>query len=138
MYLLTQHVPLTAMNPMTVPAQATTIISGVPQSHSICPIGDEDWVTFTLENDSEVIFEISGHGGDTQMWLYDSSLIEIEFNDDGGTGSSSRIDRLCGTDELPAGTYYVKIEESGSGYEINSYDISWISKISLSLFASLR
>ena len=31
----------------------------------------------------------------------------------GGTGLFSFIDRVCGTDELPAGTYYVKIDEFG-------------------------
>ncbi len=77
----------------------------MPQTHNICLSWDEDWTTFTLAEDSEVVIETSGTGGDnTQMWLYDSSLNEIEFNDDGGTNLFSRIDRVCGTDELPAGT----------------------------------
>ncbi len=105
-------------------SQVSTIMSGVPQTHSICPFGDKDWVTFTLANNSEVILETLGLHDDTRIWLYDSSLIEIEFNDDGATGSFSKIDRLCGTDELSAGTYYVKIEESGNNSKINRYDIS--------------
>ncbi len=109
-------------------SQSTTIISDVSQSHSICPVGDKDWLTFTLANDSEVIIETSGPHDDMRMWLYDSSLIEIEFNDDDGIGRFSRIDRLCGTDELPAGTYFVKLEESGNNDKINSYDISLIAK----------
>ena len=63
------------------------IISSIPQTHSICPAGDEDWMTFTLTSDSEVTLTTSGPSGDTRMWLYDSSLVEIEFDDNSGTGS---------------------------------------------------
>jgi hypothetical protein len=104
--------------------QAVSILSGVPQTHSICPVGDEDWMTFDLTSDSAVLLKTSGSSGDTQMWLYDSSLNEIEFNEDGGTNFFSRIDRVCDIDELPAGTYYVKIGEFGNDNEIASYDIS--------------
>ncbi len=104
--------------------QATTISSDATQAHSICPVGDEDWMKFTTTSDSEVVIETSGTSGDTRMWLYDSSLNEIEFNDDSGTNFFSRIDRVCGTDELPADTYYVKVNEFGSNNEIFSYDIS--------------
>jgi len=56
--------------------------------------------------------------------LFDSGLNQLEYNDDGGSGLFSRIDRLCGTDALPAGTYYVWIAEYESNDEIPSYDIT--------------
>ena len=106
-------------------AQATNITSGSPQTHSIYPVGDEDWFSFTLATPSEVLLETSGtNGNDTRMWLYDSNLSQIEYNDDGGAGYFSLIDRVCDTDELPAGTYYVKIDEYGDNNTITSYSIS--------------
>jgi len=107
-------------------AQASTIASGVAQVHSICPAGDEDWTTFTLTSASEVVIETSGMNADTRMWLYDSSLNLIEFNDDSGTGLFSGIDRICGIDELQAGTYYIKVDENGGDDPIGSYNLSFI------------
>ncbi len=106
--------------------EAAMIALKVPQTqtHSICPVGDEDWMTFTLTSPSEVTLTTSGPSGDTRMWLYDSNLIQIEYNDNSGTDNFSMIDRVCGTDELPAGTYYVMIDEYGDNDVIDSYDIT--------------
>ncbi|NIV30861.1 MAG: hypothetical protein GWN58_15605, partial [Anaerolineae bacterium] len=104
--------------------QANTITDGLPQTHSIVPPDDVDWVMFTLSDESEVVLETSGATGDTRIWLYDSGLTELEFDDDGGTDLFSYIDRLCDIDALPAGTYYVKIDEYGNNDEIPSYDIA--------------
>jgi hypothetical protein len=41
----------------------------VPQSHSLCPAGDDDWATFTLAETSAVTLETSGATGDTRLWL---------------------------------------------------------------------
>jgi hypothetical protein len=105
--------------------QAPWIYGGSPQTHSIVPVGDVDWVKFSLSAESEVVVETSGPGGDTRMWLYDSSVTELEYNDDEGSGLFSRIDRVCGTDALPAGTYYVKIDEYGNDDEIASYNLTF-------------
>ena len=104
---------------------ATPISNGETQTHSISPVGDEDWLTFTLSNESGVEIETTGNlNSDTRMWLYDSGLDEIEYDDDGGTLYFSFIDRVCGTDPLPAGTYYVKVDEYGDDSEISSYNVS--------------
>ncbi len=58
------------------------------------------------------------------MWLYDSGLNLVEDDDDDGSGLFSRIDRQCGVDALPAGTYYVKVEDYGNNDEIASYTIA--------------
>lgn len=105
-------------------SQANEIVPSSAQAHSIVPASDVDWVRFSLAEESEVIIETSGPSGDTRMWLYDSSLTQIEYNDDGGTNTFSRIDRVCGVDALPAGTYYVKVDEYGNNDEICSYDIT--------------
>ena len=105
-------------------SQASIINSGTIQNHSIAPIGDTDWVSFTLAAPSSVTLETSGNNGDTRMWLYQSNLSQVEFNDDGGVNSFSLIDRTCDTDALLTGTYYVKVDEFGNDNIIDSYDLS--------------
>jgi len=112
-----------AYEPDDTSGQANWIYDGSPQTHSICPVGDEDWVKFELTVESEVVIETSGPSGDTRMWLYDSSLNEVEYDEDDGSGLFSRIDRVCGVDSLSAGTYYVKVDEYLDNDEIPSYDI---------------
>lgn len=106
--------------------QATLITNGETQNHNIFPADEFDWLYFTLDAPSAVTLETSGPSGDTRMWLYDSNLTEIEFNDDWGTTGYyfSRIDRICEVDELPAGTYYVKVDEYLNNNFIANYNIS--------------
>lgn len=104
---------------------ANGIGAGETQTHSLCPAGDEDWVAFTLANESAITLETSGVGGDTRMWLYDAGLSELEFDDDDGTDLFSFIDRTCGADPLPAGTYYVKVDEFGDDDEIAGYNLTY-------------
>jgi hypothetical protein len=101
--------------------QANRIYDGSPQEHSIVPVGDADWVRFSLGRESEVVLETSGPSGDTRMWLYDSKLNQLEYDDDDGVDLFSYIDRACGADALPAGTYYVNIDEWGNNQEIPLY-----------------
>ena len=105
--------------------QAKTIAAGATQRHSIVPDADQDWVRFTLPLDSEVIIETAGFGGDdTVLWLYDSAQQQLDYDDDGGTDLFSRIDRVCGQDALPAGTYYVRVGEFGDNDRIGAYDLT--------------
>lgn len=113
-----------AFEPDDSSVAASSIASSSPQAHSLCPVGDEDWVTFTLGEESEVTIETSGATGDTVMTLYDSNLSQVEFDDDGGADFFSFIDRECGVDALPAGTYYVQIEEFLGG-ALASYTLSY-------------
>ena len=104
--------------------QAKTL-SGV-QTHSIKPTTDVDWLMFSLSESSEVILETQGPSGyDTRMWLYDSGLNQVEYSDDEGVDAYSYIDRRCDADPLPAGTYYVKVDEYGNNAEIPSYNIAF-------------
>jgi hypothetical protein len=104
--------------------QASTIVSGVRQTHSIYPVGDFDWVTFTITQLSKVTLQTSGiTDGDTEMWLYDGAGVPsttIAYNDDGGTGHYSLINTV-----LAPGTYYVKVNEYDNDEEIPYYYIDY-------------
>jgi hypothetical protein len=106
--------------------QAKTITSGAAQTHNICPADDVDWVTFSLASESAVLLETSGATGDTVMTLYDAGLSQIDYDDDGGSGLFSRIERLCGVDALAAGTYFAKVHEYNLDDEIASYSLSYV------------
>ena len=106
-------------------AQARVIEPGIPQTHSILPANDVDWLKFTLNATSEVALETTGTtSADTEMWLYNSSLTQLKYSNDEGAGSYSLIPTLCGVDALAPGTYYVKISEFGNNSEIPGYVIS--------------
>lgn len=87
---------------------------------SIDPLGDRDWITFTLSATSDVVVETLGASGDTELWLYDGSVTQIAYDDDSGSGLFSRISRSA----LPAGTYYARVEEFGDNQVISEYGIS--------------
>jgi hypothetical protein len=72
-----------------------------------------------------VEIETSGPAGDTRMWLFDFGLGQLDFDDDGGTGLFSFIDRTCAADPLPAGTYFVKVDELGDDDELPAYNLSY-------------
>ena len=102
--------------------EARVITSAVTKNHSICPVGNDDWSTFTLTEDTAVTLETSGPGpDDTVMMLRDSSLIVVTSDDDSGTGLFSKIERVCGV--LPVGTYFVEVEDFSNNDEIQSYDL---------------
>ncbi len=109
--------------PDKIPSQASQIFNNTPQNHSILPEDDVDWVTFSLGTASQILLETSGPSGDTRMWLYDSNLSKVDFDDDSGSGLFSQISRQCSVDSLPAGIYYVKVDEYGYNSEIPSYQI---------------
>jgi len=103
-------------------AGAATLASGVQQTHSLVPTGDTDWFTFTLPAASSVTIRTSGPAAsdDTEMWLYDSSAVQISSNDDESLSSYwSQITAPA----LAAGTYLVKVSEYGNNGEIYPYYI---------------
>ncbi len=104
------------------PFRASLLQSGLPQSHSLCPGGDEDWWSFELTEEMIVLLETNGPSGDTVMWLYDSAMMEIAYDDDGGSNLFSRIS----TGYLPPGPYYVRVREYSNQMTIESYNISLV------------
>lgn len=106
--------------------QATLITSGVKQTHSINPVDDEDWVMFVVEGSVAVTIETSGlTSADTRLWLYDSNMNELQFDDNSGSGNYSSISVTCGESALPAGTYYVKVDENGQNNLISEYGLTF-------------
>ncbi len=98
--------------------QARAIAVGSQQTRTIYPVGDEDWIEFTLSEPANVTIETSGLSGDTRMWLYASDgTTQIAYNDDGGTGYFS----LITAEGLEVGTYYIRIDEFGDNDIIDSY-----------------
>jgi hypothetical protein len=97
-------------------SQAKVIASGQPQIRNIVPVGDVDWVRFTLSSRSAIILETSGPNpgpdNDTVLSLYDASINLIDFNNDidWPRNAYSRIQRTC-SDALDAGTYYARVSE---------------------------
>ena len=107
-----------------VSALGTLIQSGQSQTHSIKPAWDEDWLTFTLDEPGVVTLETSGISGDTVLRLFDSDHVEIASDDNSGVNEFSRIEAGSSQDLLPAGTYYVKVEEDGDNAVIEEYSIN--------------
>lgn len=100
---------------------ASSIQSGLEQYHSIAPLGDEDWVEITLTRPSDVQIETRGETPhDTRAWLFNSTLNEIAFDNDGGEGLYSMIF----IENLPVGIYYIVIDENGGNEEIPLYSLT--------------
>jgi hypothetical protein len=104
--------------------QASLLIAGNSQTHSICPRADQDWAYFTVSRTSGATIWTEGPSGDTTMTLYDSNLNQIDFNDDNGHDLFSTINRVCGVNPLPAGTYYVLIQSYHNATVIPTYTLS--------------
>ncbi|MCI5180771.1 MAG: hypothetical protein D3911_15925 [Candidatus Electrothrix sp. AW3_4] len=98
---------------------ANTINTSFSQNHSIIPEDDEDWLKFTLNSPSNITIETTGESGDTELWLYDDSLTQINYDDNGGTDNFSKISQ----EELAAGTYFIKVDEYGNNDTISLYNV---------------
>jgi hypothetical protein len=101
-------------------SQASSIFAGIPQTHSIVPVADVDWVRFTLSRQTDIVLQTSGTRGDTVLFLYNSSLSEIASDDDSGEALFSKII----LSNLQPGTYYAKIIEYRNNDQISSYTLS--------------
>jgi Tol biopolymer transport system component len=105
--------------------QASPIAPGDVQVHGIWPSSDEDWVTFTLADESSVVLETSGdEWANTELFLYDQSLTQIDYNDCRGSDCYSRIRRTCNNAPLPPGTYYARVTSYGGYSTLDAYNLS--------------
>ncbi len=119
--------PDDAFEPDNSSGAASSINTGVAQTHKLCPAGDQDWVTFTLVAQSEVTLGTSStNPDDPRLTLYDNGLSQIEIDDNSAVnGRDAFIDRTCASDPLPAGTYFVRADEAAGTGVINSYDLTY-------------
>ncbi len=71
------------------------------------PLPNPDYFTFLAKagRTYRIATTVAG-GADTEMWLYDPSNTQIAYDDDGGTGAGSRIERT-----LNAGWYKILVRD---------------------------
>ncbi|MGH1539280.1 MAG: PKD domain-containing protein [Arenicella sp.] len=106
---------------------AKTIIKNETQAHTIHSIGGEDWLTFTVTDVvTNVVIETSNSNNDiwlrdfdTWLWLYDSTLMELDFDDNSGSDMYSQIL----VNELQPGTYFIRITDANFDNVIAGYNI---------------
>lgn len=110
-----------AYEPDNTRAAAKRISNGRTQRRSIHAAGNLDWVRFTVPSAGarQVRLETAGPRGNTEMWLYRASGRLVAYDDDSGPGRFARIT----VDALPAGTYYLRIRESGNNAVISAYTL---------------
>ncbi len=109
------------------PAQAKAIATdGTAQTHSFHAGADVDWVTFVVAaGPANVTIQTDGvRGGDTEVRLFgpDDPTRLVGYDDDSGPDLYSQIDR-SGSQALPAGRYYVRVNEFGGNDLLSSYSL---------------
>jgi hypothetical protein len=114
-----------AYEPDNIYTQASLLVSGGTQNHSICAQSDGDWATFTVDQASGATIQTSGSSGDTTMTLYDANLNQVDYNDDSGGTLFSTINRTCAANPLPAGQYYVLIQSFQNATALPAYNLSF-------------
>jgi cysteine-rich repeat protein len=114
-------------------SQARALASGdTGWGGSISTVGDQDYFSFSVTAGKSVklrttsLFDATSCPGDTLIRLYNSAGTALGMNDNSGVGGTcSLIDPT--TDafarNLPAGTYYVRIEEAGNDSTIGRYQL---------------
>lgn len=91
---------------------------------SIAPASDREWFKFDLQSSSAIRIETSGASGDTRLWLFDSNLERLNYDDDNGTEAFSLIERTCSNLPLPDGTYYLLVDEYANDEVIPAYSLT--------------
>ena len=79
---------------------------------------DLDFFRFNATSDRSYTLEITlGTLTDSVLWLYNSSGVELDYDDDGGVGRASKISWNCNQ----TGTYYAAV--GGYGINTGSYSL---------------
>ena len=96
---------------------ANPVKDGDMQFRSISPLGDQDWLTFTLQEDKNnvTIRTVSaGFPGDTTVaLLYSNGNLHSAASDSGFSQIQAQ--------DLPAGQYFIGITETGNNAQIEGY-----------------
>ena len=95
---------------------ADSLDSGCRQG-SISPVGDADWYYFNVSGTGSIHIETTT-SGDTEIYLYNSSLSLLASDDDSGVGYGSLIVRSLGP-----GTYFVQVVEHGYDSTVSAYEL---------------
>jgi hypothetical protein len=100
---------------------AKTIRNGQTQQRTIHRAGNRDWAKFRVGRAGarDVAIETRGTGADTELFLYNSNGRRLAYDDDSGPNRFSRIRRS----RLPAGTYFIRVQEKGNDGTIAAYTL---------------
>jgi len=82
---------------------AAELVIDTPQLRSLYEEGDQDWAYFTAVSGTTYVIEtqIFDSNLDTYMYLYDSSMTQLSYDDDGGSsGNFSKITYTAAADEI--------------------------------------
>ncbi len=96
-------------------------IDGTVQLHSFDPVGDEDWVKFTLNEKSSIVIELIDDDSQFNLYmrLYASDAETVLKNGVFASGYNQAHIKAV----LEAGTYYVKTNENGHDQTVDEYGI---------------
>ncbi|MCC6338213.1 MAG: PPC domain-containing protein [Myxococcales bacterium] len=95
-----QHIAGDAYEPDECPALARDMLAGVPQSHTVDPVGDVDFVRFSVDAGARVVLEETG-GVSTALTLYAPDGVTVLH-------TASNPDRIAARLAV-AGTYYLGV-----------------------------
>jgi hypothetical protein len=96
--------------PDNEPQSAREVFAGAPpQVRTFTAGGDEDYLTFLLEQESFVVIETAGEA-DTYLELLDQDETLIEEDDDGGRDYNAKL-----AVNLRPGRYYVRVTQVDAG-----------------------
>ncbi|HUS57385.1 MAG TPA: pre-peptidase C-terminal domain-containing protein [Planctomycetota bacterium] len=95
------------------PEMAKVLVPGVPQQHCIQPLGDNDWMKFTLESSAAITLQLSA--ADLQMYLYRNTPTNlIDYT------STSTIEMPI----APKGLYYVRVRGMSNAVVVGAYTVA--------------
>ena len=119
---LAGNTPGTALDLGTIASGATDTVTGFLDSNTVSPADFQDWYSFTIDDDSEVLIELSGLTADSDIVLRDSSGVQLDQSLLTGAVDEAISARLV------AGTYIVEVAEffgaSPAGATAYDLDIS--------------
>lgn len=102
---------------------AKPIRGGEVQNRTIHLPANQDWATFTLLQQSDVLIDTAGprdQWTDTKLYLYDSEGTQLGYDDDSGRNGCSCIKQIG----LAPGTYYAMAESYHSDVLIPDYSLA--------------
>ncbi len=106
-----------AFEPDNTNTGAAAIAAGESQARTIFPLGDRDFVKFTLLAPSSATFDVTAPNQLT-LRLYDAFMNMIEYNDGSANGGAARIVRDGGT-ALAAGSYFLRVDGRTNSTSVN-------------------
>jgi hypothetical protein len=111
-----------AFEPDNNAGMARELVNFAPQYHTFDVLGDEDWFRFDANAGWQIILETrpAGPGSiitDTVIEVYDSGMILITQDDDGGVAPYSYLDFIAPASD----TYFVKVRQYYG--DIGEYEI---------------